>query len=255
MSAYKPNSIYPFLAEFEDIAKTIKQEIISVENKINDPSDNSVAMIENGNKGSTIYKNKTWNPLFALVIQGQLWRDFMKEHEFAPGIEQANGLELACALDIVESYYEQHIPKTTSLIKKLFERNREWITNIYIWRLQGDKGALPLHTNYDPHMYRCHLGILVPEGDIGLEVDGIKTQWQEGKFVIFDSMRPHRVWNNTGKARYIVSIDCYRPEPNKAEVEAVQKTLVAMRMSKNKFSYALSGGMPVLLNKITNENT
>ena len=121
-------------------------------------------------------------------------------------------------------------------------KNKNEITNIYIWRLDGNKGKLPLHTNYDPHMYRCHFGVLVPEGDIGIEVEGIKKSWCEGDTLIFDSMRPHRVWNNTGKARYIVSIDCYRPEPNQEETRAVHKLVVEMRMKRDKNSIGLSGG-------------
>ena len=74
---------------------------------------------------------------------------------------------------------------------------------------------------------------LVPEGDIGIEVDGIRNLGTR-KSLIFDSMRPHRVWNNTGKARYIVSIDCYRPEPNQEETRAVHKLLVEMRMKRTK---------------------
>lgn len=246
MSGYKPAETYSFLEEFSRITNVIKKEVEEVEKKILDISDETVALVTNRSQGSSFYNNKTWNPLFAVVIQGKPWFEFMHEHKFVPTNTEAKGIELICEIDRVRDYYNQHIPNSSQLLIELFRKFSDKITNIYIWRLQGNKGSLPLHANFDPHMYRCHMGVLVPEGDIGMEVDGEETKWEEGKFVIFDSMRPHRVWNNTGKARYIVNIDCYRPEPNQEEVKAVNKLLVAMRMKENKLSYALSGGMPVL---------
>ncbi|CAN5120392.1 hypothetical protein BH24PSE2_BH24PSE2_15350 [soil metagenome] len=44
-----------------------------------------------------------------------------------------------------------------------------------------------MHTNYDPFMYRCHMGVLVPDGDIGMKVEGETVRWPEGKFIIFDA--------------------------------------------------------------------
>lgn len=199
-------------------------------------------MMENFNRASSFYKNKTWNPLFAIAQQGRPWHEFMREHQFIPGRDNLKGLDLIMGLEAIKEYYKTHIPYTEKILTELFQKNKNQITNIYIWRLDGNKGELPLHTNYDPHMYRCHFGILVPNGDIGIEVDGTKKVWEEGETLIFDSMRPHRVWNNTGIARYIVSIDCYRPEPNQEETRAVHKLLVEMRMKRDKNSNGLSGG-------------
>ena len=45
-------------------------------------------------------------------------------------------------------------------------------------------------------MYRCHLGLICPSGDIGMRVEGEERKWKEGEFLIFDSMRPHTVWQD-----------------------------------------------------------
>lgn len=82
---------------------------IQAREKTNDPEDNNMRMVENGNKGSTFCKSKTYNPLFAHELQEKLRCDFMKKHDFAPGIEQTRGLKLTRALDIVESYNIQHV--------------------------------------------------------------------------------------------------------------------------------------------------
>ena len=241
MGAYKTTDLYPFLEELKPEHAKIKKEILEVEEQIGNNTRN-INMIENFNSASSFYKNKTWNPLFAIAQQGQSWHEFMRIHQFIPGREALQGLDLIMGLEAIKEYYKTHIPYTEKVLSELFGKHKNEITNIYIWRLDGNKGKLPLHTNYDPHMYRCHFGVLVPEGDIGIEVDGIQKSWNEGESLIFDSMRPHRVWNNTGKARYIVSIDCYRPEPNQEETRAVHKLLVEMRMKRDKNSNGLSGG-------------
>ena len=138
-------------------------------------------MIEYPNKASMLYKNKSWNTLFAIAQQGKMWHEFMSENKFIPGKGAADGLDLAMTLEAIKNYYKAIIPCTESLLSELFKKNKDQITNIYIVRLDGNKGELPLHTNYDPHMYRCHFGVLVPNGDIGIEVDGTKKTGRRGR--------------------------------------------------------------------------
>jgi hypothetical protein len=241
VGAFKEADLYPFLVELKSGHKRIKEEIEKIEETIiNNTGD--VKLIEYPNKSSMLYKNKSWKTLFAIAQQGKMWHEFMSENKFIPGIGALDEFDLVMTLQAIKKYYKTAIPYTENLLSELFKKNKDQITNIYIVRLDGNKGELPLHTNYDPHMYRCHFGVLVPHGDIGIEVDGTKKIWEEGETLIFDSMQPHRVWNNTGKARYIVLIDCFRPEPSREETRAVHKLLVEMRMRRDKNSNGLSGG-------------
>ena len=219
----------------------MREEIVKIDEMISGNTGN-INLIQYPNKASMLYRNKTWNTLFAIAQQGKIWHEFIRENKFLPGKGPLEGLDLIIALEAIKDYYKAVIPYTENLLSELFQNNKDQITNIYIVRLDGNKGELPLHTNYDPHMYRCHFGLLVPNGDIGIEVDGTKKAWEEGEALVFDSMRPHRVWNNTGQARYIVLIDCFRPEPIQEEVRAVHKLLVEMRMKRDKNSNGLSGG-------------
>lgn len=57
MGAYKSKTIYQFLVVSENIAKTIKQKIKKLKDKIIDANDNNMAMVENGNIGSTFCKS------------------------------------------------------------------------------------------------------------------------------------------------------------------------------------------------------
>jgi aspartyl/asparaginyl beta-hydroxylase (cupin superfamily) len=65
---------------------------------------------------------------------------------------------------------------------------------------------------------RCHLGILVPEGDCGLRVDNEIRRWDEGKCLVFNDHLKHETWNNTSSDRVVLVIDLWHPELTSREV-------------------------------------
>ncbi len=243
MSSFKDRSIYPFFDELREYKTSIKEEILNVEELII-KKDPHLVVPRYQNKQSEIDKGIGWNPMFVFAIQGYSLRDFHQKYQFHPGRENASNNEIDEYMDKEEERLNKYVPKTTDIFKAFFNEHNDVVINISVFRLEGNGSFLPLHTNYDPHMYRCHLGILVPEGELGLSVAGEIKKWKEGEYFIFDSMQPHMVWNKTISTRYIINMDCFRPEPELADVRAVQKALLDSRMSRNKFSYGYSGGTP-----------
>lgn len=73
-------------------------------------------------------------------------------------------------------------------------------------KLKAGEIILP-HKGYQGNFLRCHLGLVVPEGDCGLEVNGEKLKWQEGKCVAFDDRKEHHAWNNTSQDRIVLLVD------------------------------------------------
>ena len=53
----------------------------------------------------------------------------------------------------------------------------------------------------DKPLIRIHLPLIVPKGDIGIEVNSNLITWEEGKCIVFDTSIPHRFWNFTGHNR------------------------------------------------------
>lgn len=70
--------------------------------------------------------------------------------------------------------------------------------------------SLPRHRGISKGMYRYHYGLIIPEGDTGLEVDGVSYKWEEGKGVIWDDTLPHRAWNLTSQPRLVIFADLPR---------------------------------------------
>lgn len=63
------------------------------------------------------------------------------------------------------------------------------------------------HVGYNQSVYRCHLGVSVPEGDCAIKVAGVTKKWEEGRTLIFNDSCEHEAWNFTGSKRIILIID------------------------------------------------
>ena len=74
VGAFKETDLYPFLAELKPGHIRMREEIAKIDEMINDNTGN-VTMIEYPNKSSLLYKNKTWNTLFAIAQLGKMWYD------------------------------------------------------------------------------------------------------------------------------------------------------------------------------------
>jgi aspartyl/asparaginyl beta-hydroxylase (cupin superfamily) len=63
------------------------------------------------------------------------------------------------------------------------------------------------HIGHDPRNYRIHLGLIIPEGDCGMRVQGESRQWQVGKVTMFDDNQIHDAWNRTAANRFVLLVD------------------------------------------------
>ncbi len=71
------------------------------------------------------------------------------------------------------------------------------------------------HKGYDDYsekMYRYHMGLIVPEGDIGIRVEKEISKWGIGKSFVFDDFMIHEAWNFTAKNRIVLIIDFLKDE-------------------------------------------
>ncbi len=51
---------------------------------------------------------------------------------------------------------------------------------------------------------RCHLPVLVPEGEVGMRFGQHVVQWQEGRCIVFDDTFEHEAWNHTAQDRVVL---------------------------------------------------
>ena len=66
------------------------------------------------------------------------------------------------------------------------------------------------HKGYTDDVLRCHLGLIIPEGDCALRVEQTSYKWKEGKAFIFNDRLLHEAWNRTDYPRYVLLLDLYK---------------------------------------------
>jgi hypothetical protein len=239
MSGLIDLSLLPCLKELEDEWETIREEVAVFEAQYDSLREQAQAFLY-PNPKSKLPKTDSWLTM-AFWVLGMSMTDLARHKRVTPSNENPTDEDIERFCAVVDYLHTEIFPKTARIFDAFMGRHRDDVMMISIFRL-ADQMFLPVHTNYDPFAYRCHMGILVPAGDIGMKVDGEDVMWEEGKFFAFDAMRPHTVWNFTGQSRYVVNVDCYRPEYARHDVLAVRDTLVDLRMSESKLTLGLSGG-------------
>ncbi len=70
---------------------------------------------------------------------------------------------------------------------------------------------VPPHRGVTKAWYNCHLGLIVPNGNVGIEIAGRPVGWREGEWLVFDETNRHRVWNETDEARVVLFLQVRRP--------------------------------------------
>lgn len=90
-------------------------------------------------------------------------------------------------------------------------------------KLAGGTEVIP-HKGYAGDVFRIHLGIVVPEGDvdaIGIRAEQDKTQWKRGEFLMFSDLDEHEAWNRTEEDRLILILDV--PKDKLIELDPIDK--------------------------------
>ena len=95
-----------------------------------------------------------------------------------------------------ENVDQNKFPKTFNILKPFN------LSEFAFAKLGGNnRNELHVDSTPDNPMIRIHLPLIVPKGDIFLEVNGERLKWREGKCLVLDTSLPHTFWNYTGKER------------------------------------------------------
>jgi aspartyl/asparaginyl beta-hydroxylase (cupin superfamily) len=97
------------------------------------------------------------------------------------------------------------------LLMKLIN-NIQGIMSVSFSLLKPDTHIVP-HKGYDDYsekVLRYHMGLIIPDGDVGIRVENELRTWQEGKSFVFDDYMVHEAWNYTEEDRIVLIIDFLR---------------------------------------------
>jgi hypothetical protein len=87
----------------------------------------------------------------------------------------------------------------------------KWSDHITCYSVITPNSVIERHTgpeNWDANYVRVHLPLVIPEGDIFFEVEGVEITWAD--IFGFDNSLPHSAYNNSDRLRLIFMIDVRR---------------------------------------------
>ena len=94
------------------------------------------------------------------------------------------------------------VPFTSDLIKQHIPTHK----GVSFSRLKAGCN-IPPHKGLKGNFLRCHLGIDIPDGDIGIKVEDEILRWDNGKSFVFNDRDVHTAWNNTKSDRIVLIVD------------------------------------------------
>ena len=140
---------------------------------------------------------KTSHSLYGLIVN---------EKSVWDGALIATSANKECKLKITP-IANRFFSETFNLLKDFDE-----ITTVMIARFPP-KRELPLHRGFK-EILRTHMGLIVPDGDIGFSVSKEKKKWENGKCLAFNDFSEHYAWNNTDVERINIIVDLDRRKVN-----------------------------------------
>lgn len=223
----------PFMDELKANYQTIRDEYLAFREDPNIPRENFSQM---STAKKALRSDKSVWKVYAFYIHHQKPVDFIQDHNLTFNEQSTD--QLITLLDYIG---QNHFKKTTALVENVYSNPDHGMINVWFSTLEPD-ARLGLHTNYDPYMYRAHLGLCVPDGDIGFKVKDARLQWREGDYLTFDPVDPHTAWNFTDSERTVLICDFFKPEGDRDQLAELERVQVKKMLEANPMSFGMSGG-------------
>lgn len=226
---------FSFLSGFQDYWQEIRDEFTNFMNQASQ-EELSLAYEVMGPKSKTIKtKGEKKYSAFGVLFQGKFIEAYIKEHQITYPDHDTDEAA-AKVLGLREKYF----PILSKAIAQVNLSNDDLIRNVYFGTFHPGLD-IKLHVNYNPHMNRGYLGLIVPEGDVAMKICHDKFYWQEGEFMILDHSYPHCPHNYTDFDRTVLIVDFFKTDKPREEVSQFEQELVTQRMLENPYSLGVFG--------------
>ena len=185
------------------------------------------------NRGTTIYpglRATPWHEAAAFPIVAALEAASGTISDELTGIDaeafhrEAEPLERDGAWDVFVLYERgvkqpencARCPATTKIIEG-FDTMRTYSGLVYFSRMRPGTHIKP-HRGPTNLRVRCHLGLVVPEGDCALRVSNETRRWKAGTCLTFEDFFEHEAWNRSVGERIVLVVDLWHPDLSATEV-------------------------------------
>ncbi len=226
---------FSFLNLLQENWQAIRDEFISFRQNAS-PEEIELAFNVMGPKSKTIKtKGKSKYSAFGVLFQGMFIEQYIQAHHLTyPQYELQNVSEKV--LELREHYF----PKLATAIAQTNALHENVLRNVYFGTFLPGLDV-KLHVNYNPHMNRGYLGLIVPEGDIAMKICHDKLYWHEGEFMVLDHSYPHCPHNYTDYERTVLVVDFFKTDQPREDVARFEQELVKQRMAEDPYSLGVFG--------------
>jgi beta-hydroxylase len=189
-----------------------------------------------GPKSKTIkVKGNSKYSAFGVLFQGLFIDKYIQFHQIQyPDCNADEASEKALALR------EKYFPNLAKAIVQVNSIEDDILRNVYFGTFHPGLD-IKLHVNYNPHINRGYLGLIVPAGDIAMKICHDKYYWHEGEFMVLDHSYPHCPHNYTDRDRTVLVVDFFKPDWPKEKAIEFERKEVTERMQDNPYSLGVFG--------------
>ena len=226
---------FSFLQSFQACWQEIRDEFNSFTRQAS-PSELALAADVMGPKTKTIKtKGAKKYSAFGVLFQGKFIEEYIQKYQIQYPDRTTD--EVAAQVLALRAKY---FPKLAQAIAEVNRNNDNVIRNVYFGTFHPGLD-IKLHVNYNPHMNRGYLGLIVPQGDVAMKICHDKLYWHEGEFMILDHSYPHCPHNYTNYDRTVLIVDFFKIDKPREEVIQFERELVTQRMLENPYSLGVFG--------------
>lgn len=226
---------FPFLQILQECWQEIRDEFTNFKHHASE-SELQFADDVMGPKSKTVKtKGNAKYSAFGVLFQGLLIENYIRTHHIQyPQYAEQNVPEQALRLRF------KYFPTLSEAIEVTNLTNKNILRNVYFGTFHPGLDV-KLHVNYNPHMNRGYLGLIVPQGDVAMKICHDKLYWHEGEFLVLDHSYPHCPHNYTEYERTVLVVDFFKPDQPRAEMMRMEQEFVEERMRENPYSLGVFG--------------
>jgi aspartyl/asparaginyl beta-hydroxylase (cupin superfamily) len=226
---------FPFLKSLQDNWQAIRDEFVHFTKNASD-RELKIAYDILGPKSKTIKaQGDVKYSAFGILFQGKFIEEYIQLHQIEyPDFSMDNTSGRVLTLK------EKYFPKLTQAITQVNSIEDNILRNVYFGTFHPGLD-IKLHVNYNPHMNRGYLGLIVPEGDVAMQICHEQLYWHEGKFLILDHSYPHCPHNYTNYDRTVLVVDFFKPDWPREKAMQFEQEQVIQRMQDNPYSLGVFG--------------
>eukprot|EP00938_MAST-03A_sp_MAST-3A-sp1_P000613 g613.t1 len=146
-------------------------------------------------------------------------RPYNEGHGHDKLVEQTNKWQTLFLID--NGRENEAVCRSCPEIMKLVRRIPRRCSDVFISAISPG-AKIRLHRGPTNTKLTCHLGLVVPSGDLGLKVGTETRKWSVGEWLLFNDSYPHEAWNHGQGVRYVLIVDIWSPELTDDEVRALE---------------------------------